>query len=240
MERSAKKECVSHTYILKKTITGNWSLFLCPFSLWATPKTYPEHEFRWQSPCDACNQWPQGEKKIPNAVSTLKVSETALKVWMKLQAAANRCLEDIFLLFLKFFVLILSYPRWHLKETPSWLNYQERCGRSQESKTQKLSPTLKTLHLPDSSSCFLPPPFCVYNVPFPNSCEQFFLTWTFLDFSILPLSHRYCQSLQEPHALPGLNPHLPRSLHLPERWLHQCPYWCSLAFTIKYCLTMDF
>lgn len=135
---------------------------------------------------------------------------------MKLQAAANRCLGDIFLLFLKFFVLILSYPRWHLEETPSWLNYQERCGRSQESKTQKLSPTLKTLHLPDSSSCFLPPLCCVYNVPFPHSCEQFFLTWAFLDFSILPLSHRYCQSPQEPHALPGLKPHLPRSLHLPE------------------------
>lgn len=70
--------------------------------------------------------------KLSNAVSTLKGSETALKVWMKLKAAANRCLEDIFLLFLKLFSLILS--KMAQEETPSWLNYQERYGRSQESK----------------------------------------------------------------------------------------------------------
>ena len=52
---------------------------------------------------------------------------------MKLKAAANRCLEDIFLLFWKLFALILL-SKMAQEETPSWLNYQERCGRSQESK----------------------------------------------------------------------------------------------------------
>jgi len=84
---------------LKKTITSNQPLFLCTFVLQATPSTYPKCEFRWQSPCAACNQWPQKRKKS-NAVSTLQGSETALKARMKLKAAANRCLEDIFLLFL--------------------------------------------------------------------------------------------------------------------------------------------
>lgn len=101
-ERSTKIEHISH-------ITSHQCLCLVPFYYEQLPApTHPKYEFRWQSPCAA-------EKiHISNAGASLKGSEAALNAWMRLKAAANRYLEDTFLLFLK--ILTLSYPRRHKRK----------------------------------------------------------------------------------------------------------------------------
>lgn len=75
----------------------------------------------------------QKKRYISNAVASLKGSETALNVWMKLKAAANRYIEDAFILFVKVLTLILSYLRWHKRKALLAWTIRSHVGRSQES-----------------------------------------------------------------------------------------------------------